>query len=251
MKIGSIVCIAFFMSPKILTAGTVAGTGGSTEITQIANNIQLVQQGHEIFRQTQQLAGQLQKQKDMLSDMTTQSKALSDQEWSHTSSELQQLAMLARQGEAIAYSSSNMDALYHQKYKGYAAYSEANRGSNSNFSDEYAEWSDTNRDSLVSAMKSANLQQSQFSDEAKAMQSIEKMGRTAKGRMQAIQVGNQIASQQVGQMQKLRGLVMAQMQMQSAHQTFEANQKDSANAKSKNFFKNDVSNINVNNGQKF
>lgn len=251
MKIKSMVCIAFFMIHKIAIAGSVAGTGGSTEVTQIANNIQLVQQSLEMYNQTKQLAGQLQKQKAMLSDMTTQGRALSDQEWSHTSSELLQLAMVARQGEALAYSSANMDGLYHQKYKGYGAYSEANNGSSATYSDRYAEWSNTNRDSLVNAMKAANLQQSQFSDEAKAMQSIENMGRTAQGRMQAIQVGNQIAAQQVGQMQKLRGLVMAQMQMQSAYQTFEANQKDSANAKSRDFFKNDVVNINVNNGQKF
>lgn len=251
MKVKSTLYFLLCFTPNILLAGTVAGTGGSTEVTQIANNLQLVEQGSEMVSQTQKLASQLQKQVAMVNDMKTQAKTLSNQEWSHTSSALQQLAQISRQGEAIAYSSANMDALYHQKYKGYAAYSQSNSGSSVTYSDRYSEWSNTNRDSTINAMKSANLQQSQFADETVTMQTIENMGRTAQGRMQAIQVGNQIAAQQVGQMQKLRSLVMSQMQMQAAHQAFEANQKDSANAKSRNFFKNDVSNINVSNGQKF
>lgn len=251
MKVKAILYFSLLVTPKILLAGSVAGTGGSTEVTQIANNVQLVEQSFEMYNQTQKLANQLRKQTAMVNDMKTQGKSLSDHEWSHTSSQLQELAQISRQGEAIAYSSANMDALYQQKYKGYTAYSQANGGSSATYSERYAEWSNTNRDSTINAMKSANLQQSQFADENVTMQTIENMGRTAQGRMQAIQVGNQIAAQQVGQMQKLRSLVMAQMQMQASHQAFEANQKDSANAKSKNFFKNDVSNINVSNGQKF
>ncbi len=251
MKAKSILYFSLCFSSKILFAGSVAGTGGSTEVTQILNNIQLVEQGNEMVSQTRKLANQLEKQAAMVNDMKIQGKALSNQEWSHTSSQLQQLANISRQGEAIAYSSANMDALYHQKYKGYSAYSQTNGGSSVTYSDRYSEWSNTNRDSTINAMKSANLQQSQFADETATMQTIENMGRTSQGRMQAIQVGNQIAAQQVGQMQKLRSLVMSQMQMQAAHQAFEANQKDSANAKSRNFFKNDSSNINVSDGQKF
>ncbi|RYZ91296.1 MAG: P-type conjugative transfer protein TrbJ [Proteobacteria bacterium] len=251
MKTKLIVYLSLCLSPTILLAGSVAGTGGSTEVTQILNNIQLVEQGNEMVTQTRKLANQLEKQAAMVNDMKTQAKALSNQEWSRTSSQLQQLANISRQGEAIAYSSANIDALYRQKYKGYNAYSQEKTGSSFTYSDRYSEWSNTNRDSTVSAMKSANLQQSQFADETATMQTIEIMGRSAQGRMQAIQVGNQIAAQQVGQVQKLRSLVMAQMQMQAAHQAFEANQKDSANAKSRNFFKNDASNINVSDGQKF
>ena len=46
-------------------------------------------------------------------------------------------------GEAVAYSSANMDALYQQKYKGYASFSQANGESAAAYSDRYAEWSST------------------------------------------------------------------------------------------------------------
>ncbi|MDQ3232870.1 MAG: hypothetical protein M3Q07_13715, partial [Pseudobdellovibrionaceae bacterium] len=101
------------------------------------------------------------------------------------------------------------------------------------------------------AMKAANLQFEQFSSEEETIKTIQRLGSSAKGRMEAIQAGNLIASQQVSQIQKLRGLMMAQMQMQSAYLSFEANQKDSANAKSREFFKNETSNINVNDGKTY
>ena len=49
------------------------------------------------------------------------------------------------------------------------------------------------------------------------------MSQNSVGRLQAIQAGNQIAAQQVRQLQKLRQLMMTQMQMQSA---FMATQSD-------------------------
>lgn len=238
-------------NPHVLRAGSVAGTGGSTEVTQIMNNAQLIQQTSEMYDQTRKLMDQLRKQKEMVDDMKKHGKTLSGQEWSHTSQDLKKLSDVVRQGEAIAYSSANLDGLYRQKYKGYGAYAKENSGTASTYSDRYASWSDTNRDSIVGAMKSANLQAAQFDTEEDAMRTIENMGRSSQGRMEAIQVGNLIASQQVGQMQKLRGLVMAQMQMQSSFLAFEANQKDSSNAKSRNFFQNDLSGINVNDGKKF
>lgn len=244
-------CVFFsILCSEVASAGSVAGFGGSTEVTQISNNMQLMQQSVEMYQQTVKLRDQLKRQTDMLNDMKKQGKSVGNQEWSHTSDDLQELANVVREGEAIAYSSANMDEIYKQKYQGYGEFSKSNSGPVS-YSDRYAEWSQTNRDSIIGAMKSANLQQEQFANEQQTMRTIENMGKTAQGRMEALQVGNMIAAHQVSQMQKLRGLVMAQMQMQSAYHTFEANQKDSANAKSKKFFKNDLSTINVNDGEKF
>jgi len=232
-------------------AGSVAGTGGSTEVTQILNNAELIRQTNEMLDQTRKLQNQLQKQAQMVDDMKRNGKVLSKQEWGKTSDDLEQLANIARQGEAIAYSSSNMDAIFRDKYKGYSEYSSQKSGNPQSYSDQYSKWSTTNRDSIVGAMKTANLQYEQFSSEEQTMKTIEQLSSNAQGRMEAIQAGNLIAAQQVSQLQKLRGLMMAQMQMQSGFLTYQANQKDSANAKSREFFKNDASSISVNDGKNF
>lgn len=251
MKVKALVACIFYGWMGSLYAGSVAGTGGSTEVTQILNNAELLKQTNEMLVQTRRLQKQLEKQSEMVDDMKRNGKALSSQEWGKTSQDLERLASIARQGEAIAYSSANMDAIFRDKYKGYGEYASRKNGSSQSYSDQYSNWSDTNRDSILGAMKSTQLQYEQFSSEEDTMRTIEGMGKSARGRMEAIQVGNLIAAQQVSQIQKLRGLMMAQMQMQSSYLTYEANQKDSANARSRNFFKSDLSGINVNDGEKF
>jgi P-type conjugative transfer protein TrbJ len=251
MKTKALIALSFLGFSSLSLAGSVAGTGGSTEVTQLLNNAQLIEQTKKMAEQAQTLSNQLDKQSRMVDDMKRNGKALSRQEWGKTSEDLRKLAAIARQGEAIAYSSSNMDAIFRDKYKGYGEYANMQNGSSQNFSDQYAKWSQTNRDSIFGAMKVTNLQYEQFSTEEQTMKTIENLGKSAQGRMEAIQVGNLIASQQVSQIQKLRGLMMAQMQMQSSYLAYEANQKDSANAKSRNFFKNDLSGINVNDGKAY
>ena len=250
MRIASFFVNSFFLSlSQVAAAGSVAGTGGSTEVTQILNNVELIRQTNEMLDQTRKLRDQVQKQAQMVDDMRRNGKTLSKQEWGKTSNDLQKLAEIARQGEAIAYSSSNMDAIFRDKYKGYSEYSSQKNGNPQSYSDQYSNWSSTNRDSIVGAMKTANLQYEQFSSEEQTMKTIEQLSSNAQGRMEAIQAGNLIAAQQVSQLQKLRGLMMAQMQMQSSFLTYQANQKDSANAKSREFFKNEASSISVNDGK--
>jgi P-type conjugative transfer protein TrbJ len=58
--------------------------------------------------------------------------------------------------------------------------------------------------------------------------------RSADGQMKALQVGHEIAAQQVAQMQKLRGLVSQQMTMMGTWLQSEQTDKDLAQARRKN-----------------
>jgi P-type conjugative transfer protein TrbJ len=251
MKIHLSLSMLAILSCDVALAGSVAGTGGSTEVTQILNNGQLVEQTSEMYDQTVKLRDQLRRQTDMVNDMKTQGKKLTAHEWGTTQSDLQRLAQIVREGEAIAYSSANVDALYREKYKGYSNYAREKNGTSQTYSDQYSDWSRSNMDSIVGSMKAAGLQQDQFANEEQTMQKLRQMGQTAQGRMEAIQVGNQIAAQQVGQLQKLRSLLMSQMQMQASYMAFQSNQKDSETAKNRKFFQNGATDVNIQNGQRF
>lgn len=243
-------CFLYFIKSQAF-AGSIAGTGGSTEVTQILNNVQLVEQANELMKQSAQLRDQIARQTAMVSDMNKQGKKMSRHEWGTTSSDLSELAAVARQGEGLAYSAANLDVLFRQKYKGYDAYSKEQNESTSTYSDQYGDWSKSNMDAISGAMKAANLQQSQFSSEEQTMQSLQRMGETADGRMQALEVGQQLAAQQVRQTQKLRALLMAQMQMQASYMASEVNEKDAYKAKSEKYFKGEATDINVKDGHKF
>jgi P-type conjugative transfer protein TrbJ len=242
---------AILFSSEISLAGSVAGTGGSTEVTQILNNVQLMEQTSEMYTQTMKLKGQLEKQSAMVDDMNRQGKTLSNQDWGRTSQDLTELSEVVRRGEAMAYSNSNADAVYRQKFQGYDYYSREQGKTSATFSDRYSDWSKTNMDSISGAMRAANLQSSQFQSETTTMRSIERLSQTAQGRMEAIQAGNLIAAQQVGQIQKLRSLIMAQMQMHASFMSTQASEKDQAKAKSEQFLGEDISNVRIDDGKHF
>ncbi|NRP74869.1 hypothetical protein ILFOPFJJ_05792 [Ensifer psoraleae] len=75
------------------------------------------------------------------------------------------------------------------------------------------------------------------------MSSLRSMSETADGQMKALQVGHQIAAQQVAQMQKLRGLVSQQMTMMGTWLQTEQTDKDLAQARREKFFNADVKTI--------
>jgi len=247
----NLLIVLILFSSELAIGGTVAGTGGSTEITQILNNAQLMDQTNEMYDQTVKLSGQLQKQAAMVDDMKRQGKSLSSQEWGRTSEDLRELSEVVRQGEAVAYSSSNSDAVYRQKFQGYDFYSKEKGKSTSTYSDRYSDWSKTNMDSISGAMKAANLQATQFQSEETTMRSIQRLSQSAQGRMEAIQAGNLIAAQQVGQMQKLRSLMMAQMQMHASFMSTQTSEKDQAKAKSEQFLGEDISHVRIDDGEHF
>lgn len=68
------------------------------------------------------------------------------------------------------------------------------------------------------------------------MEQLRSMSGTAVGQMQALQVGHQIATQQVAQMQKLRGLVSQQMTMMGTWYQSEQTLRDNAQAENELFF---------------
>ena len=80
------------------------------------------------------------------------------------------------------------------------------------------------------------LQANQLENEETVLQGLREMAVTADGRMQAIQVTNQIAEQNVQQLMKLRQLMMADISAKAAWQA-EQTQRDMANtAAARRFF---------------
>ncbi len=69
------------------------------------------------------------------------------------------------------------------------------------------------------------------------MSSLRSMSESVDGQMKALQVGHEIATQEVAQMQKLRGLVSQQLTMMGTWYQSEQAQKDLAQARREEFFK--------------
>ncbi|MBY3279705.1 P-type conjugative transfer protein TrbJ [Rhizobium laguerreae] len=228
-------------------AGT--ATGAATEWTQLANNTQLVDlmkssgiQVDNQLTQISQLAEQIQNQLKIYENMLQNTAQLPDHVWGQVESDLNQLRSVVDQGQAIAFSMGNADDVLQQRFQSYADL-KTNLPSNATFSSTYQSWSNTNRDTIASSLKAASLTADQFESEEDTMSSLRSMSETADGQMKALQVGHEIAAQQVAQMQKLRGLVSQQMTMMGTWLQTEQTDKDLAQARREKFFNAEVKSV--------
>lgn len=221
-------------------AGT--ATGAATEWTQLANNGELIRllessgvQVDNQLTQIGQLAEQVQNQLKMYENMLQNTARLPDHIWGQVERDLEQLRDVVSQGQGIAFSMGNADDVLQQRFKSYADLRQ-NLPNKESFSSAYQSWSDTNRDTIASTLSAASLTADQFDTEESTMEKLRGMSESADGQMKALQVGHQIAAQQVAQMQKLRGLVSQQMTMMGTWLQTEQTDKDLAQARREKFF---------------
>uniref|UniRef100_UPI0003804E85 P-type conjugative transfer protein TrbJ n=1 Tax=Rhizobium giardinii TaxID=56731 RepID=UPI0003804E85 len=220
------------MLPDISAAGGV--TGEATEFTQLANNAELIKllessgvQVENQVKQISQLAEQIQNQLSIYENMLQNTAQLPNHIWGQVEGDLKKLQRVVSQGEGIAFSMGNVDDVLKQRFQSYGDI-RSNLPTGETFSSSYQTWSDTNRDTIAGTLKAANLTADQFSSEESTMTSLRSMSETADGQMKALQVGHQIAAQQVAQMQKLRGLVSQQMTLMGTWYQSEQTDKDLA-----------------------
>ena len=110
--IAAIVSASLALAAPPSFAGSVAGFGGSTEITQLANNIELVQ---SYLQQVQSYATQLQQYQNMIQNTLN----IPAQVWGSIEGELMGVASVVQQGQALAYSATNIATQFENTFKGF------------------------------------------------------------------------------------------------------------------------------------
>lgn len=202
-----------------------------TEWTQIMNNIQLVQSYAEQIRQTLN-------QVKMINDQIKNTKALANGEWGNTFEQIERLAALARHGQSIAYSASDLAAEMDRRYKGYSHWQR--EISPQEYETHYQQLSQSMGDSAGSALKVANGIYQQRSEDERVLNRIESRSQNATGRMEAIQAGNELSGQIIRQLQKIETLLSAQIQLTSTFVQAENEKEQLSKAQSSEFKKGDA-----------
>lgn len=207
---------ALFASMTFTSAGTVAGFGGGTEVTQLLNNVQLVLQYGTQVQQYEAELKHLMKQQDAGMISPTQY--------------INKLANIAEGGQALGVSSgrvaTKLEAYYGNDYKKNAPYSGA----------DYETWNKATKDSIRGAVRAAGASQDEFASESDMIMSLKGMSNSSQGSLQAQQAGNQIGLQMVTQLQKLRAMDAAQAQAMNARMLAVQNQEEKERADTGNFF---------------
>ncbi|MEQ8932024.1 MAG: P-type conjugative transfer protein TrbJ [Nitratireductor sp.] len=224
------------------TQAGVGGLGGATEWTQILNNTELVslvgssaEQVQNQITQITQLAEQIQNQLRIYENMLQNTLTLPNHVWGQVESDLMQLQSLVNQGQGIAFSMGIVDDVLRQRFQSFADF-KSGLANGQTFSSSYQDWSDTNRDTIASTLRAAGLTAEQFGSEEATMNQLRSMSESSVGQMQALQVGHEIAAQQVAQAQKLRGLVSQQVAMMGTWYQSEQAARDLAQNRREEFF---------------
>lgn len=213
----------FVALPNMAVAGAL--TGGATEVTQIANNFQLLMSYAE---QAQQTAHQMNMYQAMLKNlMKNGPSATLDQQayqlWQNQNmtSSFKNLRRVVIGGQKVAYSQATLDSQFKTVHPGYGNY-----GDGTNYSTAYRNWSDTTHDSVENSLSMVNAQEESFDSEQDMVSALNQQSQSAEGQLQALQAGNSIGVSMIGQMQKLRQLQMSQMHAQGAYMAGQQSQED-------------------------
>jgi P-type conjugative transfer protein TrbJ len=218
-------------------------TGAATEFTQVLNNGELVdlvgQSSTQITNQVtqiSQLALQIENQLEIYRNMLQNTAQLPEHTWGQVEQDLSQLENVVNQGQGIAFSAGNIDDVLRQRFQRFADF-QSGLPNNQSFSSMYQDWSTTNRDTILGTLKAAGLTADEFSDEQSTMSQLQAMSESADGQLKALQVGHEIAAQQVAQVQKLRGLVAQQTTMMGTWYQSQQAAEDLSQARRQQFFR--------------
>ena len=224
MKRVVVLVVAFSMLfvavPTESDAGVIAGV--ATEWAQILNHVQLVltyiRQGIQLETQMQQLAEQLK-----------QGRGSPQQIFGSIQQDLSQLAQIVQGGQALAYSMANLDAQFRSTFPGYSSRT-------SGYFNDYQKWSQTSLDTTLSTLRAVGLQGQQLNSAQSVLAQLRMMSTGAAGEMEAAQVGNQIAEQQVEQLMALRQLMLVDLQSKQAYQAEQIQKEQAAAAAGQQVF---------------
>jgi type IV secretion system protein TrbJ len=207
------------VSPRVEAGGVWA-----TEITQLLNHVQLMQQ---YIQQVQMVQNNFLRYANMLQN----TRVLPNQMVGPVLQDLNQLARIVVGGQALAYSMSNLNARFASTYPGYSQAYNPNA-----YYQNYANWSQTSLDTTFSSLRAMGLQGQELQNTQSFLTAMRQRMMTPQGRLDAVQIGTEVSEQQVEQLLLLRQLMILDLQSKQAYQAAQVQNEQAAAAGEQTFF---------------
>jgi P-type conjugative transfer protein TrbJ len=172
----------------------------------VAQEIQMVtNQATQIAQQIQQLENEY----EMLANMLTNTTPGATVAWGEVDTALRALARTIETGLALSYAASDIARVFEERYPGYEPPQD--------WPSAYESWSRSALDTLRGTLASAGENLRDVGSVQQALDRLRSQNEATEGRLEAIQIGNQLASLEVEELAKLRQLVAAQINAQNAY----------------------------------
>lgn len=212
-------------------------TGLLTQITSL-NSQQVANQGVQIENQVTQIENQLTQidnQLDMYNNMLQNTEKLPVQTWEAASKDLMGLVNTSRAALGIAHEMAVVEDVLRDRFASYDDMSKDMEDGKS-IVEQYEKWSKATRNALIGAVNAANMDAKTFETETATLAKLRALASSADGQMQALEIGNELAAQQIEQSQKLRHLVNTQISQMSTWALSMQGNSDAAQAESEHTF---------------
>lgn len=167
-----------------------------------------------VINEVQMLANQVKQIENMIQNTRNFGAGIWDTE---ALPRLLRLGQVIEQEQAIAYTMANLDGLFRQRYPGYRPVTDWSR--------EYDTWTRTTLDTLRGTLNAVRVHAEDFATEQGRIQALQALSDSAEGRMQALQLGNMMAGEQLQQLVKLRQLMMTQVNAQNVYMANQTNRE--------------------------
>lgn len=223
--------IALLWTPLAVLAGGGGGggvvAGMATEVTQIANNVQLAASYEE---QALQTVTQLQQYDTMLRNLqilgpSSLVDSAAQKLWTDHNmlGSFRDLFAIVENGNRLAYS---MASIANQLKAMQPPLSGSGRGT-FDYAGAYRNWMATSRNTVDAAIRVNTAQADNFASEQQLVRALQSRSASAVGQMEALKAGTEVGLAQVTQLQQLRQLMIAQNQAQATTQkSTEAKQRN-------------------------
>lgn len=225
----------------LLSAAIALGSAAQLQPAQAffcANCATNVQQLHQYAKELEtslNTAKQLKTQIQQYEDMVKQGMRLPDSKFQSLTNDLQKITDIYNNTQSIGRNASSIDQRFRQQYPDFEAYLQKTDTNHPAVPDLYQKWSRQGMDNARTAMSATNANTATFKAEDGRLSDLVSQSQSAQGRMQAIQAGNQIAAQNVQQIQKLRDLVATQITMQGNYMALQQERQAQSDAFEKKF----------------
>ncbi len=124
-------------------------------------------------------------------------------------------------GDALAHTAADAEQWFEDRYKTYEDYYTfiADRGyiDEEPVLDRLRQWNNTHRSTIRNTMEAHGIHADQIGKAEDRLKLLQEKSRTAEGRMQALQVGQEIAAEEIKQLHGLKEILMEQSNLHSSY----------------------------------
>lgn len=219
--VGGFIMVLFFASACKPAQAQWTCDNCSTWWEQISQEID---ENGTMIQTAQTAATQLQ----MLYNQIKMMEVTPSQAFSQVNNIMNTLNKVAQGGNALSYAMSNLDQQFTANYAPLGSTSSGTTAASTSYATQYTQWSKTSLDTTQKALDVASQQNTNQQSETTLISNLQQQAQSADANVSTVQVGNQIAAEELNQLMQLRQLMMADMSAKAAFQAQQIKEHDQA-----------------------